>query len=293
VNSGKKRAVVRAYAKVNLTLDVLGKRSDGFHDIESVMQTISLHDTITLSVGGERGIRMTCDMPEIPTGESNLAYKAVSLFFEKQGVSTGLDIRIEKCIPPEAGFGGGSSDAAAVLRGLSWLLKREGVPKAFGTAELLKLMDLAAQVGSDVPFFLVGGTALVRGRGEDVIPLPDIPTWWLVIVKPPFGVSTAWAYSRLDEVVREKQDVSEFLPSLLHNDLELPAVEQHPEIAEIKEALLQVGAQGALMCGSGSAVFGLFEDESAACAAMKQLCEQAGDIFVAKTITRAEALELD
>ena len=291
---------MRAYAKVNLTLDVLGKRSDGFHDIESVMQTISLHDTITLSVGGELGIRVTCDMPEIPTGEANLAYKAASLFFEKQGVSTGLDIRIEKRIPPEAGFGGGSSDAAAVLRGLSWLLKREGVPKAFGTAEPLKLMDLAAQVGSDVPFFLVGGTTLVRGRGEDVIPLLDIPTWWLVIVKPPFGVSTAWAYSRLDEVVRhpspavrEKQGVSECLPSLLHNDLELPAVEQHPEIAEIKEALLQVGAQGALMCGSGSAVFGLFEDESAACAAMKQLCEQAGDIFVAKTITRAEALELD
>jgi 4-diphosphocytidyl-2-C-methyl-D-erythritol kinase len=159
-------------------------------------------------------------------------------------------------------------------------------------------LGLAVQVGSDVPFFLVGGTALVRGRGEDVTPLPDIPTWWLVIVKPPFGVSTAWAYRILDEIPNTKFEIrnSKFeTRSLLalRNDLETPVIGRHPEIAEIKEALLQAGAHGALMCGSGSAVFGLFKSEEEASAAAKRIGEQAGDVFITKTITRAEALELD
>ena len=294
MNPDSKTAIVHAYAKVNLTLYVLGKRPDGFHSIESVIQTISLHDTLSLSIGGEPGIRVTCDMPGIPTGEANLAYKAASLFFEAFGISDGLDIQIEKQIPPEAGLGGGSSDAAAVLRGLSYMLKRDG-----------ELLNLAAQTGSDVPFFLVGGTALIRGRGEEVQPLPDIPTRWLVIVKPPFGISTSWAYSRLDEVVcrpssvvRETQNISECLQSsvcsmqsLLHNDLERPAMERHPEISKIKEILLQTGAQGALMCGSGSAVFGLFESKDEAHTAANRLAGQnIGDLFVTKTITRDEAL---
>ena len=276
-----------------MTLDVLGKKPDGFHSIESVMQSISLYDTLTLHVGGEPDIRVTCDMTGIPTGEANLAYKAAFLFFETFGISDGLDIRIEKRIPPEAGLGGGSSDAAAVLRGLSHMFKGEGEASA-------EPRGLAAQIGSDVPFFLAGGTALVRGRGEEVQPRPDIPTRWLMIIKPPFGVSTAWAYSRISEmrqaVSRQPSAVSKIRNplSLLHNDLELPAMERHPEIGKIKEALLQEGAQGALMCGSGSAVFGLFQNEKEARAAADRLADQnMGELFVMKTITRDEALKID
>lgn len=279
-----------------MTLDVLGKRPDGFHSIESVMQSISLYDTLTLHVGGEPDIRVTCDMTGIPTGEANLACKAASLFFETFGISEGLDIRIEKCIPPEAGLGGGSSNAAAVLRGLNHLFNKP--------VDQSGLRDMAVQVGSDVPFFLVGGTAFILGRGEEVQPLSDIPTRWLVIIKPPFGVSTPWAYQRLDEVRAassqqpvEKDDKATGQRgdgARLHNDLEIPAMERHPEIGKIKEALLQEGAQRALMCGSGSAVFGLFESENKARSAADRLADQnMGELFVMKTITRDEALKID
>ncbi|HUV04632.1 MAG TPA: 4-(cytidine 5'-diphospho)-2-C-methyl-D-erythritol kinase [Armatimonadota bacterium] len=346
MTSDSQAITVHSYAKVNLTLDVLGKRPDGFHAIESVMQTISLHDTVTLRVGDEPGIRVACDMPGIPTGEENLAYKAASLFFEGQGIAPSVDIRIEKRIPPKAGLGGGSSNAAAVLRALSRMLKREGEApaephewketareSAFAKASADRtptgeLMELAAKVGSDVPFFLVGGTAFVCGRGEEVQPLPDIPTWWLVIVKPPFGISTAWAYARLDEirpVASERESHSDrilryieaasphpdllprgegdglqsavcslrSLPDLLSNNLELAAIERHPGIGEIKEALLRVGAHGALMCGSGSAVFGLFDSEVEAHRAADMLDTKYGESFLVRTITRGEALELD
>lgn len=313
-------ASVRSYAKANLTLDVLGKRPDGYHAIESVMQSISLYDTLTLSIGGEPGIRVTCDRPEIPTGETNLAYRAASLLFESRGVAPALDVRIEKRIPPEAGLGGGSSNAAAVLRALNRLLaekcaksKAQGSRLAdtetgnFGHGTLdPDLAGFAAKVGSDVPFFLVGGTALVRGRGEEVRLLPDIQTQWLLIVKPPFGVSSAWAYRRLDEIGgAEPRSYSKRMlecienegckraSQLVGNDLEPPVTERYPEIGEMKGALLGAGASAALMCGSGSAVFGLFAGEDEALAAADRLPRDSGELFVAKTITRREALEID
>ena len=332
VSSDSEAITVHSYAKVNLTLDVLGKRPNGFHAIESVMQTISLHDTLTLRIGGEPGIRVTCDMPGIPKGEANLAHRAAFTLFESLGVAPGVDIRIEKRIPPKAGLGGGSSNAAAVLRGLSRLLKREGEAPAephewketaresagADRPPTGELMGLAARIGSDVPFLLVGGTAFVCGRGEEVWPLPDIGARWLVIVKPPFGVSTAWAYHRLDEMrqaVGERESHSQrmlrcieaasphpdpkregddlqSLPDLLWNDLELAVIEQHPEIGEIKAALLEVGARGALMCGSGSAVFGLFDSEDEARRAAERLGRSLGEIFLAKTVSRQEALEI-
>ena len=297
MNSADDTAIVRSYAKVNLTLDVLGKRPDGFHSIESVMQSISLHDTLTLGLGDEPGIRVACDVPGIPTGEDNLAYQAASLLFERLGVAPGLDIRIEKHIPCEAGLGGGSSNAAAVLRGLNQLL-------GSAVADQAELGDLAARIGSDVPFFLVGGTAFVRGRGEDVQPLPDIRPRWLVIAKPSFGVFTAWAYRRLDEIrVAEQYYYSrgmlecvenencERLPQLLGNDLEIPALDRYGEIAAIKETLIGAGACGALMCGSGSAVFGLFAGEDEARQAADRLARSEVELFVAKTISRGEALD--
>jgi 4-diphosphocytidyl-2-C-methyl-D-erythritol kinase len=301
--SGGKTAVVRSYAKINLSLDILGKRPDGYHAIESVMQTISLHDTLTLTFpDGSGDIRVTCDMPGIPTDESNLAYRAAALFFERMGIEPALDIHIEKRIPPEAGLGGGSSNAAAVLRALN---------RSLFTVDCSLLAELAAQVGSDVPFFLIGGTAFVRGRGEVIQPLPDIEPWRLVIVKPPFGISTAWAYRRLDELgaSREQPTASERmrnciekegvsteldtgcreLPRLLGNDLELPAIERHPEIGDIKKALMEAGACGSLMCGSGSAVFGLFEDEETARRASTKVADL-GQVFVETTIGREESM---
>jgi 4-diphosphocytidyl-2-C-methyl-D-erythritol kinase len=281
---------------VNLSLDVRETRPDGFHSIESVMQTVSLCDVITLSVGGDPGIRISCDTPGVPTDERNLAWKAARLILDHFHTRPRLDIHIEKRIPSEAGLGGGSSDAAAVMLGLVKLL---ALPAGEG-----ELLDLAAQVGSDVPFFIVGGTAFVCGRGEVVQPLPDIRPWWLVIVKPPFGVSTPWAYRRLDEI-RESQpnllrsetfsgrlrmyiqeEAGDQLPELLGNDLELPATEQHPEIAETKRALLDAGAKSALLCGSGSAVFGLFDSEETAREASSKLPSQ-GKVFMARTEKRA------
>jgi 4-diphosphocytidyl-2-C-methyl-D-erythritol kinase len=306
MDADEMKAAVRSYAKVNLTLDVLGTRPDGYHGIESVMQTISLHDTVTLAWGGGPGIRITCDAPGIPTDESNLAYKAAALFCEHLGLEPRLEIDIAKRIPAEAGLAGGSSNAAAVLRGLNHLF---GEP-----AGRQKVCDTAAQTGSDVPFFLVGGTALVRGRGEDVVPLPDIPTWWLGIIKPRFGVSTAWAYRRLDEMrgsgqtpARGEQTTAsarmvrcieeegcERLHQLLSNDLERPALEAYPEIANIKRAFVVEGARGALMCGSGSAVFGLFEQKVEARRATESQggCQWSADTYEARTITRQEALRI-
>ena len=288
---------MRSYAKVNLTLDVLWKRVDGYHAIESVMQSISLHDTLTISLGGEPGVRLNCDAPGIPTGEENLACKAASLFFGRLGTARALDICIEKRIPQKAGLGGGSSNAAAVVRGLNHLLGRSMSADDLGI--------LAAEIGADVPFFLVGGTAFVRGRGEEIQPLPDIRTRWLVIVKPTFGVSTAWAYRRLDEVRIAEQyfysrrmlrciqhESCERLPELLGNDLEMPALERYHEILDIKEDILRAGASGALMCGSGSAVFGLFDSEDEARAGAEALGARHGESYVARTITREEALEI-
>lgn len=298
---------MRSYAKVNLTLDVLGVRPDGFHDIVSVIQSIGLHDTVTVSVGGEPGIRVTCDMPGIPTDERNLAHKAASVFFEKTGTTPSVDIHIEKRIPAEAGLGGGSSNAAAVLRALG------SVRSAF-SVQGSALAEMTAQIGSDVPFLTVGGTALVRGRGEEVEALPEIPTQWLVILKPSFGVSTPWAYRHLDEMRAEGARGScrayhepktasarmtkcmrdqdwERLPGLLSNDLELPAIERHPEIGELKNALLRAGAAGALMCGSGSAVFGLFASERDAHEAVCTLDGDGMHVILTRTIGRGEMNE--
>lgn len=315
---GNTTAIVHSYAKVNLTLDVLGVRPDGYHAIESVMQSVSLHDTLALTLRDEPGIRIVCDMPGIPTDEKNLAHKAASILFRRLGINPGLEIRIEKRIPVEAGLGGGSSNAAAVLRAFGSKSSKFGVQssKLLGSGTLNiepgTLNSVAAEVGSDVPFFLVGGSALVTGRGEQVEALPDAPCWWVLIVKPPFGVSTPWAYKRLDEMgERPSLGAGELitasermtrcvrasdwacLPDLLSNDLELPAIEQHPEIGVLKDGLLRAGAQGALMCGSGSAVFGLFPNEDAARYAANAFAGDGLQVFVCPTVTRQEATGIE
>ncbi|HEY3298475.1 MAG TPA: 4-(cytidine 5'-diphospho)-2-C-methyl-D-erythritol kinase, partial [Armatimonadota bacterium] len=208
----------------------------------------------------------------------------------------GLHISIIKRIPSQAGLGGGSSNAAAVFKALRHLLQLPVGDDEFSS--------LAAQVGSDVPFFLAGGTARAKGRGEEIVLLPDIRPRSLLLVKPPFGVSTPWAYHKLDEMKADlpektsgtitdrlcvciESEHCEKLPGLLGNDLELPAFEEYPQIAEIKEGLLRAGAEGALMSGSGSAVFGLFRDEDEATRVAKDFA-QAGSTFTARTIGRSE-----
>jgi len=309
--------MVSSFGKINFTLDVLDLMPDGFHAIESVMQTISMRDIVSLVFHDEPGIRVTCNMPEVPTDEGNLAYKAAALFLADAGIAVGVDIHIDKSIPPEAGLGGGSSNAAAVLKALAsrFGIVSDAAESSRPNALPEKLNALAAKIGSDVPFFLTGGTALVSGRGEHVQPLPDIPTQWLVIVIPPFGVSTRWAYRRLDQMRGDAHEpkkayltasrrLAEYIERILsanskarkadiepflHNDLELPVVQRYPEIRMIKNALLNAGASGALMCGSGSAVFGLFASEVDASAACDALDAKLGKRFVVQTIGRQAA----
>lgn len=317
VNTLDSQTVVSSFGKINLTLDVLDLMPDGFHAIESVMQTISLRDTVSLVFHDEPGIRVSCNMPEVPTDERNLAYKAAALFLADAGIAAGVDIHIDKSIPPEAGLGGGSSNAAAVLKALAtrFGMGSDNVDSSQPGAVSEKLNTLAAKIGSDVPFFLTGGTALVSGRGEHVQPLPDIPTQWLVIVIPPFGVSTGWAYRHLDQMreggheprkvrASASRRLAEYIERIssasskarkidiepfLHNDLELPVIQRYPEIGIIKDALLNAGASGALMCGSGSAVFGLFASEVEASAACDALDAKLGKPFVVQTIGRQAA----
>ena len=271
---------VLAPAKLNLTLDILGLRRDGYHELDMLMQAVSLCDSIEIAAdtGGARAL--ICEdpagnpLPDIPADERNLAWRAADLFFQKTGIpDSGLSIRIVKRIPAQAGLAGGSADAAAVLRGLNALCGKPLRPKP--------LSELGADCGSDVPFCIRGGTARVRGRGERVRPVRLDPVQHYVIVKPSFGISTAALYAASDtHVPARRPDTDALLRCLRQGDAENAgaqlcnvfeplAVQLHPEIGQIKEALLACGACGAQMTGSGSAVFGLFSGPDAA----KRACE--------------------
>src|ERR671912_791347 len=257
----KLRLTVRAHAKVNLDLRVFGTRADGYHELRTVFQSIELHDTLTCSERpGPFAIKSRT--ASLPLDPSNLVWKAAAALWKvlgRPGEPSDTLVTIEKVIPMEAGLGGGSADAAASLLAFARL---------WGGAPISLLREVAASIGSDIPFFLSGGTALGLGRGEEIYPLVDLPVHWVVIVRPAFGVSTAEAYSWYDEdrtaglkEPRELQVLPVPWPSRaaqMVNDLEPPVVRRHPEIAEIKAALRAAGAVAAAMSGSGSAVFGFF-----------------------------------
>ena len=259
--------ILRAPAKVNLSLAVIARLPDGYHRVETVLQAVSLWDDILLRPA--RGIALTCDDPEIPNGEDNLCHRAAALL--RQRVPSGRErpgvaITLRKRIPAQAGLGGGSSDAAATLVGLNrlWGLR---LPR-----EELALM--AAEIGADVAFFLHGGTALGRDRGQILTRLPAAPELHLVLARTGPGVSTAWAYSRCrptgDEGSSKRmlraltQGFPAAIAAALSNDLEAAVLPERTDIAELKQRLLDCGARGALMCGSGSAVFGVFTGQAAA-----------------------------
>ena len=278
-----------AYAKVNLTLDVLGKRADGYHDLKSVMQTISLRDDIEIDVGTGKPWQILCDKEDIPTDETNLAWKAAKIFCESIGIDPeGLEIRITKRIPVEAGLGGGSADAAAVLRALN---RHFGAPLS-----LPALAELGAQVGSDVPFCVLCGTATVEGKGDRIRQMPDIPDCIFVVCKPDFSVSTAELYSKIDEKVIGKRPEHQAMErSFLAGDLEQivtniynvfdPFVtDEHLELNYIKSIMNAYGAVGMQMTGSGSAVFGICSNFENAAVICNMLRENYPMVYIAKPV---------
>lgn len=257
---------LRSYAKINWTLDVLFKREDGYHELRTIYQTISLHDRLrVVETSGE--VEITCDDPRVPLDQTNLAFKAAMLLREAAGVSKAARIEIEKRIPVAAGLGGGSSNAAATLVALVKLWELE--------MEDRELMRLGASLGSDVPFFLMGGTALGVGRGEEVSPVEQIHHGHLLLVNPGFPVSTRDAYENLSRLTTS--EAAFIMPLTLpaakgireqplagRNDLEGVVLAAHPEIAEVKRRLLSLGARHALMSGSGATVFGVFDNSQIA-----------------------------
>lgn len=278
-----------AYAKLNLTLDVLGKRPDGYHDLKSIMQTISIRDDIEIDVGTGKPWKLKCTDDQIPADENNLAWKAAKVFYERIGKDPdGLEIRITKRIPSQAGLGGGSADAAAVLRALN---KHYDSPMS-----ILALAELGAQVGSDVPFCTVCGTAMVEGRGERLRKLPDMPDCIFVICKPDFSISTPELYKKIDHSqIGRRPDQGAMEGALLSGDLEKivqnlcnvfdPLVtEDHLELNYIKSICNTYGSIGQQMTGSGSAVFAVvreFEYAAVICDMLKQNYPQ---VYIAKPV---------
>lgn len=276
-----------APAKVNLTLTVGDRRPDGYHDVSTVMQTVGLYDTLILTHGGA-GLTLTCTDPAVPADATNLVLRAAGRFFEDTKLPVpDLHLHLRKRIPSQAGLGGGSSDAAAVLRALRTLYAPDISDG--------RLETLAARLGSDVPFFIRGGTQLATGRGEVVSPLPQLAAGWFVVVKPDEGYSTAEMYRRLDEpgsvLVRNSRYMQDAVAANnvhavaveLHNSFER-VVPKDSSLRTIKDALRAQGALGTLLSGSGSAVFGLFDDQSAAAAAAVALKKTWPWVFVARPV---------
>ena len=278
-----------AFAKINLTLDVLGKREDGYHDLQSVMQTISIRDDVEIDVDTNAPWTLECSVEGIPQDNRNLAWKAAEVFYNMTGLkTTGISIRITKRIPMEAGLGGGSADAAAVLRALN---KHYGNPLS-----ILALAEIGAQVGSDVPFCVICGTAMVEGRGERLRKLPDIPDCLLVVCKPDFSSSTPELYKKLDASVIARHPNNQAMESaLLAGDLEKvaeniynvfdPVVTQdHLELNYIKSIFDSYGGVGYQMTGSGSAVFCIVKEFEHAAVICSMLKENYPQVYIAKPI---------
>ena len=278
-----------AFAKLNLTLDVLDRREDGYHTLSSVMQTISIRDDIEIQLGEGTEWSLTCDVQEIPSDASNLAWRAAECFYRNLGGRPAcLRIHITKRIPSGAGLGGGSADAAAVLRALN---RHHGYPLS-----VYALCELGAQVGSDVPFCVLCGTALVEGRGERLTKLPDAPEMFYVVCKPKLSFSTPELYRKLDEAnVACHPDAQKMQSALLSGSLEEigkslgnvfeeAVLPEHPELNYIKSILMTYGAYGAQMTGSGSAVFGIFDSFEYAAVACMMLKENYPEVFIAKNV---------
>lgn len=278
-----------AFAKINLTLDVLGKRPDGYHDIQSVMQTISIRDDVEVEVGTAKPWTLSCDKEDVPQDSSNLAWKAAEMFCRAaKRDPEGVAIRITKRIPTQAGLGGGSADAAAVLRALN---RHYDYPFS-----VYALAELGAEVGSDVPFCTLGGTVLCQGRGERLRKLPDLPETLFVVCKPDFPVSTPELYRRLDETaIARRPDHTAMEAAIVQGDVgaiagqlcnvfEPVVTEKHLELNYFKSLMNSYGALGFAMSGSGPSVYAIapsFEYAAVICTMLKDNYPQ---VFIAKTV---------
>lgn len=282
-----------ANAKINLTLDILGTREDGYHEVAMIMQEISLHDTLSMGKINQ-GISLTIAIEgqqgTLPADESNLCWKAAALVQKEYNLQEGVEIHLTKRIPMAAGLAGGSADAAAVLKGMNHLF-RLGMTEA-------RLCELGARLGSDIPFCIMGGTMLATGRGEVLTRLPSIPRLSVVLAKPPVGVSTAWAYKTYDAGYDGPHPDNEAMLEAIHggdahkaagllcNVLEGVTETEHPVIADYKRLMMEHGAMASMMSGSGPTVFGLVREKQQAwhlADTLKKYDGEAG-VFVAETL---------
>ncbi len=263
-------------AKVNLFLHVIGRRPDGYHDIFSLLCGVGIYDELWLRPM-PAGVRLSCSDPALPNDGGNLAVAAAYRFFEAVGRPAAVEIRLEKRIPVAAGLGGGSSDAAGVLLGLNRLVANPLDPD--------RLRELGRSLGADVPFFLFGSPALVSGIGDELEPYPEPAAYAALVVTPPYGVSTRMVYQKLNlELTKAEKRPTRahfqntvFSPARhLRNDLETVTLDRHPELRRLKTLLLELGAEGALMSGSGPSVFGLFPRREAAASAARALPRNPG-----------------
>lgn len=275
---------ITANAKINLILDVTGKRADGYHDVKMIMQTLEFGDTVTIE-------KARCGIALSGTGallydKTNLAYKSAELFFKKSGIVGGADIHIEKRIPICAGLAGGSSDAAAVL-----ILLNELYGEPFTNDELCRA---GALLGADIPFCIAKGTMLAEGIGDILTPVKAFPTKSILIVKPPIDISTPWAYKSLDLSTAKHPQVDralafmecgdlEALYKIMENIFEEPVFKKYPEVADIKRRMKELGADAALMSGSGPTVFGIFENDKFAEKAYNELKIKYNETFLTKS----------
>jgi 4-diphosphocytidyl-2-C-methyl-D-erythritol kinase len=288
----KNSTCLRACAKINLGLKILGKRSDGYHDIRTIYQTVALHDRLEITLlKGASGVHLECDNPDIPKGRGNLVFRACELWKRAQKYRGGIRVRLEKRIPAGSGLGGASSDAAATLFGLERLTGDR--------TDWRSRSKLAARLGSDVPFFLWGGRGLGVGRGEEVYPLPDLPRRQCLVIFPGFSISTSDAYREAGRQLTKKdrgRRMSSFgawspLPleswGPAENDFEGVVFARWPELAGLKSQLIRAGAETASLTGSGSAVYALFDSARLLARATKFV---PGDwqVFRTRTLPRAE-----
>lgn len=277
---------IPTYAKINLSLDVVGKRENGYHDLKMVMQSVSLHDDVTVERTGGTELSLTCNVPYVPCNESNIAAKAALRFFEALGKREGLRIHLEKHIPMAAGLAGGSGNGAGVLLALNEMYSRPFSQE--------RLREIGLTVGADVPFCLLGGTALAEGLGEVLTPLPPLPDCSILLVKPQFNISTVRVFTQLNwRAVRYHPDTAGLIRQLkagavgstarhMYNVLETVTATEHPEIYAIKSQMIDLGAEGSIMSGSGPTVFGIFTDEQKAQAALSRFSQQYEQCFLCR-----------
>lgn len=281
------RAICRSYAKINLTLDVVGKRDNGYHDVSMIMQTINLSDNIIVE-SIKKGVFLKTNLNFLPTDSKNIAFAAAELFFEESGISGGAKINLYKNIPVAAGLAGGSGNAAVVLCALN---KLYGCPLSWE-----RISEISVKLGADVPYCIMGGTALAEGIGEKLTELAAVPKMTILLVKPPVSVSTPYVYGEYDKLEQaNRSDIEKMIESInnnsitgiaanLSNTLEQVTVNKYPVISGIKNKMISDGALGALMSGSGPTVFGIFDDYNKAKKSADDFFRQFREVYLCNTL---------